>query len=279
LKTRKARWAKVEALAAELEAREMHGFEVALVLGSGLGTVTERIEEARVVPFEELETMPRSAVPGHAGRFVRGLLAGCEVLVQQGRVHLYEGWSAADVTRAVRAFARLGARVLVLTNAAGGLDPALPVPRLMRVRDHINRQARTPLAPSEAGRGTPYDAELGELLEATAARLDIRLTSGVYAGLLGPNYESPAEIRFLARCGVDAVGMSTVAEALAGHAEGLAVCALSAITNHAAGLGEESLSHDEVVTAGARIAYDLGRLLESTLPEMRDFIAARPGPA
>ena len=260
---------EVERLAGAMQALDLGGFEVALVLGSGLGAIVDRLQDARSVGFEELEGMPRNSVPGHAGRFLRGRLAQREILVQQGRVHLYEGWSTSVATRSVRAFAHLGAEVLLLTNAAGGLDPDLPVPRLLLIRDHLNRQGRTPLTPSEIGRGTPYDEGVAAVLDQAAQAIEVELVSGTYAGLMGPSYETPAEIRFLAQSGAAAVGMSTVAEALAGHASGLAVGAISVITNHAAGLSGEALSHEEVVEAGARISGDLGKLLERALPNLK----------
>lgn len=258
----------VERLAGELEEHGIADFQLAFVLGSGLGAFAERIGGAHEVPFEGLADMPVSRVPGHAGRFVVGEVAGMRVLVQEGRVHLYEGWSAHEVTRSVRAFARLGCRALVLTNAAGGLVPDWPVPSLMRVVDHLNLQGRTPLLPTEVGRGTPYDGELGAALEGAAEEAGVRLFRGVYAGLLGPTYETPAEVRLLGKIGADAVGMSTVAEALAAQASGMRVAAISCISNHAAGVAAAPLSHDEVVRAGAVIAADFCDVLERAVPKL-----------
>ena len=266
--------ARTEArLAASMRAAGVEGAEVALVLGSGLGPFAERIEEACSIPYEELDDMPRSAVPGHAGRLVVGTVGGRRVVAQQGRVHLYEGWSAEEVTRAVRAFAELGVRALVLTNAAGGLRREWPPGTLMRVSDHVNRQGRTPLDASQVGFGSPYDEELGALLHEAAREAGFELAAGVYCGNLGPAYETPAEVELARRFGCDAVGMSTVAEALAAHAAGARVCAVSCITNYAAGITGEVLSHDEVMEVGRSAATRFSGLLEAAVPKIGEAIA------
>ena len=256
------------ALADELRRCECTGFELALVAGSGLGALADELSGSTTIPFEELDAMPRSAVPGHAGRFVLGELGGRRVLVQQGRVHLYEGWSAHEVTRAVRAFALLGCRGVILTNAAGGLHEEWAPGTLMRITDHIDLQRAGPLFPAERGVGSPYDAELGARLEHAAEEAQVGLERGVYAGLLGPAYETPAEIRMLAWMGADAVGMSTVAEAAAAHAAGLRVAAISCITNHAAGIAPEPLSHDEVMAVGREASERFTRLFEAAVPDL-----------
>lgn len=254
------------ALAEDLAARGGEGIELAVVLGSGLGAFADALDEPRAIPFDDLARMPASRVPGHAGRLVLGRIGGVRVLVQAGRAHLYEGFSAREVARAVRAYALLGCRTIVLTNAAGGLDAARAVPHLMRIRDHVNLQGRSPLAAHEAGRGSPYDEALSHALDRAAREEHIALATGIYAGLLGPSYETPAEIKMLARFGAAAVGMSTVCEALAARAEGMRVCALSCITNHAVGISPHPLAHDEVVAASARVAGDLRRLLVRAVP-------------
>jgi len=185
--------------------------------------------------------------------------------VQQGRVHLYEGWSVQELTRLVRAFAALGVRALVLTNAAGGIRAGFGPGTLMRIRDHINLQGRAPLARAERGFGTPWDAQLGALLDGAAAQAGLALENGVYAGLFGPAYETPAEIRWLRSLGADAVGMSTVAEALAARACGMRVAGISCITNLAAGLAPGPLSHAEVLESGRRTAADFCALLEQSV--------------
>ncbi|MBM3989782.1 MAG: purine-nucleoside phosphorylase [Planctomycetes bacterium] len=253
---------QVEQLERALRHHGVGAVDVAFVLGSGLGAFAERIERARVIPYAEIDGMPTSAVKGHAGRLVVGELGGVRVLAQQGRVHLYEGWSVSEVTRAVRAIARLGCRRFVLTNAAGGIRHQWRPGLLMTIRDHINLQGRSPLTRAESGYARPYDEGLSQTLHAIARERGIALESGVYAGLLGPNYETPAEIRMLAKLGADAVGMSTVAEALAARASGARVAGISLITNQAAGITGEPLSHAEVMAAGREAAGRFSDLLQ-----------------
>lgn len=258
------------------ESLRRHGVgdaRIAFVLGSGLGGFADRIEDAKAIPYAELDGMPTSSVPGHAGRLVLGTLNGVRVVAKQGRVHLYEGWSSHQVTRCVRAFAALGVRGLVLTNAAGGLHDDWPVPTLMRITDHLNWQGRTPMAPHETALGTPYDDELGGALDDAAAEVGVDLQHGVYGALLGPTYETPAEVRSLRWAGADAVGMSTALEALAASSAGMRVAAVSCITNLAAGITGDELNHDEVVEAGAQAAADFARLLEAAVPRIAERLA------
>ena len=263
-----------KALASELATRGIEGVDLMAVLGSGLGEFAEVLENPLTCEYDDLEHVARSTVPGHAGRFVFGELNGVRVLVQQGRIHLYEGNEPEAVTRAVRAGAALGARGLLLTNAAGGLVPDWRPPTLMRIEDHLNMQGCAPLQRSETGRGTPYDPRLGEVLETSAREEGVELQRGVYAALLGPTYETPAEVAFLRSAGADAVGMSTALEALVGDAAGMAVAGVSCISNPAAGISPVPLSHDEVVQAGAEIAPLFRRLLERAIPAIA---AALPG--
>jgi purine-nucleoside phosphorylase len=265
------------ALAEALRARGFAGARIAIVLGSGLGALAESVRDARRVAYADLPGMPQSRVPGHAGELVLGTLAGApgeRVLLQSGRVHLYEGWSAREVTRAVRAYAQLRVRVLLLANAAGGLVRAWPPGTLMRIRDHLNLQGETPLARAEgrAHCAAVWDAELWRALERAARASGVALESGVYAALPGPAYETPAEIRMLRAIGADAVGMSTVLEAVAAHASGLRVAGISCITNHAAGIAEHRLSHAEVVAEGKRAAGRFCALAAAAVAE----IAAEP---
>jgi len=251
-------------LASQLASAGLDGARVGLVLGSGLGALAERVEGARAVGFDELELMPSSAVPGHAGRFVRGRLGGAEVIVKQGRVHLYEGWSPFEVTRSMRAFAQLGVEAVILTNAAGGLVPEWTPPTLMALTDHIALQGESALLRAEAGYGSPYDADVRALLLAAAESCDLDLKQGVYAALRGPSYETAAEIRHLAMAGAQAVGMSTVLEATVAHACGLRVGGVSCISNLAAGISPTRLDHAEVVAAGAEASGSFCDLLEET---------------
>jgi purine-nucleoside phosphorylase len=259
----------LEELTASLKKRDIGRARIALVLGSGLGGFADSLDKKCIIPYEEIDAMPRSAVPGHAGKLVTGEIDGVPVVVQQGRVHLYEGWSPAEVTRCVRSFARLGIGSLILTNAAGGLEADWEIPALMRITDHLNLQGRTPLIGTEGGFGCPYDQELGAAVDRAAAATGIDLHLGTYAGLLGPTYETPAEIRMLRWAGAQAVGMSTVAEACAAHAEGMKVAAISAITNPAAGITGEPLSHAEVVEAGHLVAERFCALIGRTVPEQK----------
>lgn len=258
--------AEVDALAASLKKHGVEGSALALVLGSGLGVFADRIEKARAIPYAEIEGMPKSSVPGHAGKLVVGEIAGVRVVAQQGRVHLYEGWRVEDVTRCVRAFGKIGVRGVVLTNAAGGIHAEWAPGTLMRITDHVNVQGQTPLAPSESGSGTIWSEAFGATLDVAAKQCRIALEKGVYAGLFGPTYETPAEVRMLAWLGADAVGMSTVAEALAARAAGMKVAGISCITNHAAGVTDQVPNHDEVIDVGKKAAKKFSDLLVAAVP-------------
>jgi purine-nucleoside phosphorylase len=242
--------------------------EFALVLGSGLGGFAAHLENQVSVPYEEIPGMPQSAVPGHAGQLVIGTLGGHRVLVQQGRVHFYEGWSAYEVTRAVRAFGMVGVGGLLLTNAAGGVREDWEPGTLMRITDHLNLQGATPLFAGEGGLDNPYCPELGETLDRVARHEGLALETGIYVGNPGPAYETPAEVEMARRLGGDAVGMSTVLEATAGFAAGMSVCAISCITNYAAGITGEALSHEEVMATGAAVAARFEKLLAAAVPEL-----------
>lgn len=246
-----------------------------LVLGSGLGALADTVEDPVRIPYAEIPGFPRSTVEGHAGELVVGVLNGVEVAVMAGRFHLYEGWDAAAVAIPIRTLAALGADLLLLTNAAGGLRPGMQPGDLMLIADHINLMGRNPLiGPAQPGEdrfpdmSAPYDRELRRILRDCATEEDISVEEGVYAGVLGPSYETPAEIRMLARLGADAVGMSTVPEVIAARAAGLRVSAISCITNLAAGIGAEPLSHEEVLAAGAASRDRLARLVHAAVPRL-----------
>ncbi len=255
-------------LTAALRAHGADAAEWGLVLGSGIAAFVDATDSL-VLPQDELPGCPVSTVPGHAGRLLLGSVAGRRVLVQQGRVHLYEGRHPLEVTRVVRAMAALGIGRLVLTNAAGALGDHAPG-TLMRIEDHLNLQGVGALPRVGAVRGRVYDPELGAALDRTAERLGIPLVRGVYAGLGGPSYETPAEIRALGRLGADAVGMSTVQEAQAGAAAGLAVLGLSCLTNPAAGIGTGPLDHEDVLAAGRSASRQLAELLRSLVESAPD---------
>jgi purine-nucleoside phosphorylase len=241
---------------------------VAIVLGSGLGFLADDVQDAVRIPYAEIPGFPQPGVVGHKGELVAGTLAGVAVLVQSGRFHLYEGHAPATATLPVRVFAQLGVRTLVATNAAGGVRQNLRPPALMLITDHINLTGRNPLVGAAlAGEGRfpdmteAYDAELRGFAKTAAREQGIALEEGVYCALLGPSYETPAEIRMLQRLGVDAVGMSTVPEVIAARARGVRCVGFSIITNAAAGLGAP-LDHAEVLEMGARVAGQLGNLIK-----------------
>lgn len=246
-----------------------------LVLGSGLGGVADEIRDPLRIPYAEIPGFPRSTVAGHAGALVVGIWEGVEVAVLQGRFHLYEGWDPAEVVLPIRALQAVGAGVLLVTNAAGGVRPGLRPGDLMLIADHINLTGRNPLigpvVPGEErfpDMSEPYDAAFRRAAEEVALERKIPLEQGVYAAVLGPSYETPAEIRMLARLGADAVGMSTVPEVVAARALGVRVLGISCITNLAAGLGREPLSHEEVVQVGARVRDRLADLVRGVLPRI-----------
>ncbi len=238
--------------------------EWGIVLGSGLGAMIERVEVIAEVPYAEIEGLPVSRVPGHAGKFLFGRLGGIVVMIAQGRVHLYEGRSAAEVTAGVRFMAERGVRRLVLTNAAGTANRDFKPGTWMMLSDHLNLTGTTPLlgGPHFHDMSEVYSARLRDRFAAVASAEMITLHTGVYAGLLGPQYETPAEVRMYRGWGADALGMSTVLEAIQARALGLEVAGFSCLTNWAAGLGTEPLAHEEVLTMGERAAGDMVRLLE-----------------
>jgi len=228
--------------------------------------------EGDEVPYGEIPGFPDTSVKGHSGKLVLGRLEGLRVVVQAGRFHLYEGHDPATVVLPVRLFAELGAEYLILTNAAGGLNGSFVPPTLMLIADHVNLTWRNPLIGQvvDGERRWPdlhdcWDPELQALARDVAQESGLRLEEGVYAAVLGPSFETPAEIRMLARLGADAVGMSTVAEAIAARARGLRVLGISSITNMAAGLSRQPLTHDEVLKAGSSLAGDVERLIRGVL--------------
>jgi purine-nucleoside phosphorylase len=238
--------------------------EWGIVLGSGLAGVVDEVDAILHLPYEEIRGLPRSSAPGHPGRFIFGRLAGQRVMVAQGRAHLYEGHSADDVTAAVRFMSSLGAQKLVLTNAAGSLNPAFEPGSWMILSDHLNLTGASPLlgAADFVDMTGAYSATLRERFHEVAAWTSILLHEGVYAGVLGPQYETPAEVRMLRTLGADAVGMSTVLEAIQARALGMEVVGLSCLTNWGAGMQQETkLDHDDVLETGRRASGQLAALL------------------
>src|SRR5213596_1512532 len=249
---------------------------VAIILGSGLGAVADAVQSAIRIPYSAIPGFPEPGAPGHKGELVGGTLEGVPVVVQSGRFHLYEGHAPDVAALPTRVFARLGATTLVVTNAAGGIRHTFCPPVLMLIADHINLMFKNPLVgPVAEGderfpdMSDPYDPALRRLARDVARTERIPLEEGVYAGLLGPSYETPAEVRMLQRIGADAVGMSTVPEVIAARARGMRCLGFSTITNLAAGLSAQPLSHAEVLEVGTRVAGQLGSLIKGVLRELR----------
>jgi purine-nucleoside phosphorylase len=261
-----------EAAAAVRERLEGRTPGAAIVLGSGLGQFAERLSDAVRIPYDRIPGFPSPTVIGHSGELVAGSLGDRHVLVQSGRFHMYEGHPASLTALPVRLFGRLGITTLVLTNAAGGIRRSFGSGTVMLIADQINLSFRNglfgPALPGESrfpDMSDPYDRTLRELAREVARRRKIPLAEGVYVGLLGPSYETPAEIRMLERLGADAVGMSTVIEVIAARAAGIRCLGFSAITNPAAGVTPHKLDHLEVMEVAYRVAGELATLIEGVV--------------
>jgi purine-nucleoside phosphorylase len=246
---------------------------VGLILGSGLGAYAEKLAHATPIDYANVPHVPRSHVEGHVGRFVLGERAGVRCMAMQGRVHMYEGHSAATVAFPARVMIALGARVLVVTNAAGGLNPAWPPGSLMLIRDHIDLLRDHALRGPNDNRVGPrfpdmtqaYAPELRALAKAAANTAGVAIEEGVYVAMPGPTYETPAEVKMLQLLGAHATGMSTVPEVVAARHMGARVLGISCITNHAAGITGEPLSHHEVTETAARVRGKMEALLDAIL--------------
>jgi len=264
---------QIRAAAEYILARTAYRPTIGMVLGSGLGDFADTLEDAVRIPYAEIPNFPVPTAPGHVGALVFGRKQGKEVVVLQGRIHFYEGLSQQKITLPVRVLAALGIKQIVLTNAAGGVNTAFDPGTLMLISDHINYSGANPLIgpnPDDFGPRFPdvtdlYTAELRGRIKEAAANADIKLQEGVYMMFSGPSYETPAEVRMAKIVGADAVGMSTVPEALvAGHC-GMEVIGISCITNIAAGLGEGKLDHSEVLEIAARVHDTFQDLLDVIL--------------
>ena len=250
--------------------------QLGLVLGSGLGAFADDLAEAVRIPYTQIPSFPRSTAIGHAGQLVIGKSGDVPVAVMQGRVHLYEGYSAAEVAFPTRVLGRMGIRTLILTNAAGGINVQYGQGALVMLRDHINLQGQNPLTGANDERfghrfpdmSYAYAKRLRELALEEAGRLGIAPHEGVYAALAGPSYETPAEIRYLRTIGADLVGMSTVAETIAARHMGVEVLAISCVTNMAAGILDKPLDHEEVLEVGRRVMGQFVGLLRAVLPRI-----------
>ncbi len=260
---------------------------VAIILGSGLGDCAKSFAASTRIPYRELAHFPVSGVEGHSGEII-GLKQDSSgrphTLILKGRSHLYEGLELSEVVFPVRVLGRLGVRTLILTSAAGGLNPGLTPGTLMLISDHLNLMGDNPLRGANLDSLGPrfpdmtevYSERLQVLSKEVARNFDLNLPEGVYAGCLGPSYETPSEVRMLRTLGASSVGMSTVPEAIVARHMGMEVLGISCISNLAAGLGDGPLSHDEVLKTTARVQGVLGRLLEALLPRLGEEQRPRP---
>ena len=249
------------------------GAEVAIILGSGLNSLVADANSSNSISYSRFGELPKPSVPGHVGQFVLGQLNKVPVIFAQGRIHLYEGRSPKEVTAIVRLLGEAGIKTLILTNAAGSLNPSYPPGQWMMIGDHINLTGTSPLvgAPEFIDMTETYSVRLRQLFARTAASGKLVLWEGVYAGLLGPQYETPAEVRMLRSLGADAVGMSTVLEAVQARALGMDIAGFSCLTNFAAGISPAKLSHEEVLETGRAAADAFARLLAAALPAISDL--------
>jgi len=260
-----------------IESRTSLRPSIGVVLGSGLGAFADELSERTDIPYADIPGWPGSTAVGHAGKLVVGKLGELGVAVMAGRAHLYEGYSAAQVTFGVRVLGSMGVHSCVFTNAAGGINLELQRGGLVLISDHINLQGANPLVgPNDDSLGPrvpdmseAYSRAYREIAKRVARELGVLLSEGVYAAMLGPSYETPAEIRFLRTIGADLVGMSTVLEAIAASHMGMKVLGISCVTNMAAGVIPESkLIHEEVLEAGAMVRDTLVRFLKALLPRL-----------
>ncbi len=285
---------KAKETAEFIKSRYAHDIKVALVLGSGLGAFADEVENRVVIPYDEIPHFQKSTVEGHAGQLVLGEVAGVSVAVQQGRFHFYEGYEMAQVIFPVRVFGVLGVKSLILTNAAGSVDTDFMQGTLMLIRDHINLMGVNPLRGANDERfgarfpdmTEVYSLEYQDVAIAVAKEMAIEkaetdaqrtgkkqethriLRRGVYCGLSGPTYETPSEIRMLRLLGADAVGMSTVPEAIAARHQGIKVLGISCITNLAAGISDELINHEEVMETGNKVSAVFKELLRRIVPKL-----------
>lgn len=269
-------YARAEAAAKFIQKKTKLRPQIALVLGSGLGAFADEFAGATRIPYAKIPHFPRSTAIGHAGQLVLGTVEDVPVVGMQGRVHLYEGYSAKDVVFPIRVLARMGVRAVILTNAAGGIKKDFTQGRLVVIRDHINLQGTNPLiGPNDQHFGTrfpdmtaAYDKKFRELALAEGRRLQLDLDEGVYAALSGPTYETPAEICYLRGIGADLVGMSTVPEVIAARHSGLHVLGISCVTNAAAGILDQPLDHKEVLQTAERVKGQFIGLLRAIIPDI-----------
>jgi purine-nucleoside phosphorylase len=267
---------RAEHAARTIRARFTEDLRIALVLGSGLGAFADDLEDSVAVPYDEIPGFARSTVEGHAGRMVLGRVGGVALAAMQGRFHYYEGYALEDVVFPVRVLGLLGIKSLVLTNAAGGVNVAFEQGSLMIISDHLNLMGVNPLRGKNDERfgarfpdmSEVYSRAYQEIAAEEGRALSIELRRGIYAALSGPSYETPAEIRMMRTLGADAVGMSTVPEAIIARQMGINVLGLSCITNMAAGVFDQPINHEEVIETGARVNETFKELLRRVIPRL-----------
>lgn len=275
-------FARAESAAAFILSQTKLRPQIGLVLGSGLGAFADDLADAVRISYADIPTFPRSTAVGHAGQLVVGRAGEVPVAVMQGRVHLYEGYTAAEAAFPTRVLGRAGIRALILTNAAGGIDVDYGQGALVILRDHINLQGQNPLTGANDERFGPrfpdmsytYSQRYREIALEEARKLSITPHTGVYAALAGPSYETPAEIRYLRAIGADLVGMSTVPEAIVARHMGMNVLAISCVTNMAAGILDKALVHEEVLEVGRRVMGQFIALLQAVLPRIAEELRA-----
>ncbi|RUS48110.1 purine-nucleoside phosphorylase [Cohnella sp. AR92] len=266
----------IEEAAAYIRSLTPHVPEIGLILGSGLGVIGDEVEDAVTIPYGEIPHFPVSTVEGHAGELVIGRLQGRTVALMRGRFHMYEGYEPERTALPVRVMKQLGVKTLLVTNAAGGVNLDFSSGNLMIISDHLNLTGRNPLVgPNDNALGVrfpdmsdAYSKRLRQVAKETASELGVPVKEGVYAGLLGPNYETPAEIRYLRVIGADAVGMSTVPEVIVARHAGIEVIGISCITNMAAGILDQPLSHEEVMETTERVKSQFVSLVLALLPKL-----------
>lgn len=254
--------------------------QVAIVLGSGLGDYAKEIEVVKELPYEEIEGFPKSTVEGHAGKFLFGYLQGIRIVCMQGRVHYYEGYSISDVVLPIRLMKLMGAEILFLTNASGGINPEFKAGDFMLITDHISSFVPNPLVGEnieELGTRFPdmsevYHKELRRRIQEAAKEQQIELKEGIYVQCSGPSFESPAEIQMFYKLGIDAVGMSTVVEAIAANHMGMKICGISFVANLAAGISRNPLTHQEVWEAANEAAPKFRRLVTQSILNFADLL-------
>jgi purine-nucleoside phosphorylase len=272
----KTTFERAEHAARYIRSRWNEEARVALVLGSGLGEFADDVEDETVIPYSEIPGFSESTVPGHAGQLVLGKVAGIPLVTMQGRFHYYEGYSMDEVVFPMRVFGRLGIKSTLLTNAAGGINISFDQGALMVICDHLNLRGDNPLRGRNDDRFGPrfpdmsevYSRDYQEMAVEEARKMGLEVRRGIYAGLTGPSYETPAEVRLLRILGADAVGMSTVPEAIVARQMGLKVLGISCITNLAAGVVDEPIDHQEVMEIGKKVYTTFRELLIRIIPRL-----------